>query len=53
MERFRLDWNESAIAFYESIGAKVLPDWRTCRVPEDSLRANASLTQLSSTSILH
>ncbi len=36
-----LDWNESAIAFYESIGAKVLPDWRTCRVPEDRLQALA------------
>ena len=27
-----LDWNESAIAFYQSMGAEVLPDWRTCRV---------------------
>ena len=27
-----LDWNESAIAFYKSMGAEVLPDWRTCRV---------------------
>ena len=27
-----LDWNESAIAFYQSFGAKVLPDWRTCRI---------------------
>jgi len=32
-----LDWNESAIAFYQSMGAKILPDWRTCRVTEDSL----------------
>ncbi|WP_373480524.1 N-acetyltransferase family protein [Geminocystis sp.] len=27
-----LDWNKSAIDFYEKMGAKVLPDWRTCRV---------------------
>ena len=27
-----LDWNESAIAFYRSFGADVLPDWRICRV---------------------
>ncbi len=27
-----LDWNEAAIAFYEKLGATVLPDWRTCRV---------------------
>ena len=33
-----LDWNESAIAFYQSMGAKVLPDWRTCRVTEDALQ---------------
>ena len=31
-----LDWNESAIAFYQSMGAKVLPDWRTCRVTDDA-----------------
>lgn len=32
-----LDWNDSAIAFYENVGAKVLPDWRICRVKGDSL----------------
>jgi len=35
-----LDWNASAIAFYESLGAKILPDWRIARVvgqPLDSL----------------
>ena len=32
-----LDWNESAIAFYEKIGASVLPDWRICRVTGDAL----------------
>lgn len=27
-----LDWNSPAIAFYESLGAVVLPDWRIVRV---------------------
>ncbi|MFW5664557.1 MAG: N-acetyltransferase family protein, partial [Coleofasciculus sp.] len=27
-----LDWNETAIAFYQRLGATVLPDWRICRV---------------------
>ena len=27
-----LDWNADAIAFYERLGARVLPDWRICRV---------------------
>lgn len=36
-----LDWNQSAIAFYESFGATVLPDWRICRVTQDKLRAIA------------
>lgn len=33
-----LDWNESAIAFYQRIGATVLPDWRICRVTGDALQ---------------
>lgn len=32
-----LDWNESAIAFYQRMGASVLPDWRICRVTGDEL----------------
>jgi GNAT superfamily N-acetyltransferase len=36
-----LDWNEPAIGFYKKLGAEVLPDWRTCRVTGDSLRALA------------
>ena len=32
-----LDWNENAIAFYEKIGATVLPDWRICRLTGDAL----------------
>ncbi len=27
-----LAWNQSAIAFYERMGAQVLPDWRICRI---------------------
>lgn len=38
-----LDWNESAIAFYQSIGAKVLPDWRICRVTDNALEALATI----------
>lgn len=37
-----LDWNESAIAFYQSMGAKVLPDWRVCRVTESALQKLAA-----------
>jgi GNAT superfamily N-acetyltransferase len=32
-----LDWNRPAIEFYESLGAKVLPDWRVCRLTGDAL----------------
>ncbi len=45
-----LDWNEPAIAFYERMGASVLPDWRICRVMGDSLTqlaAEASLGNIS------
>ncbi|MCA8967766.1 MAG: GNAT family N-acetyltransferase, partial [Planctomycetes bacterium] len=27
-----LDWNTSAIEFYEQQGAQLLPDWRVCRL---------------------
>lgn len=32
-----LDWNAPAIDFYESLGAKVLPDWRITRIVEPVL----------------
>lgn len=32
-----LDWNEPAIRFYESLGARLLPDWRFCRLEGASL----------------
>ena len=34
-----LDWNSSAIAFYEQMGATVLPDWRICRITGEALHA--------------
>jgi GNAT superfamily N-acetyltransferase len=34
-----LDWNASAIRFYEGMGATVMPDWRICRVTGDALKA--------------
>jgi GNAT superfamily N-acetyltransferase len=40
-----LDWNEPAIAFYERMGAKILPDWRTCRVSGGAIAQLASLDQ--------
>lgn len=32
-----LDWNAPAIAFYQQLGAQVLPDWRICRLTGESL----------------
>jgi GNAT superfamily N-acetyltransferase len=32
-----LDWNAPSIAFYESLGARVLPDWRIVRMEGDAL----------------
>lgn len=34
-----LDWNVNAITFYEQMGAKVLPEWRICRLTGDALQA--------------
>ena len=33
-----LDWNANAIAFYEKLGATVMPDWRICRVSGQGLK---------------
>ncbi len=33
-----LDWNRPAIAFYEAMGATLLPDWRLCRVTGEALQ---------------
>jgi GNAT superfamily N-acetyltransferase len=32
-----LDWNADAIAFYQGLGATVMPDWRICRISGDAL----------------
>lgn len=37
-----LDWNENAIAFYQRMGATLMPDWRLCRVTGDALQALAA-----------
>ncbi len=37
-----LDWNETAIGFYEKLGAVVMPDWRTCRLSGEALSSLAS-----------
>lgn len=42
MEWAVLDWNESAIAFYRSMGAHVLDEWRICRLTGPELRAAAT-----------
>ena len=37
-----LHWNESAIAFYQGIGAKSMTEWRIMRLSDDALRALAA-----------
>lgn len=37
-----LDWNESAIGFYERLGGTFLTDWRMCRLDEAQLSRVAS-----------
>ncbi|KAM1069151.1 hypothetical protein ACFX15_001017 [Malus domestica] len=34
-----LDWNVNAIKFYEEMGAKILQEWRICRLTGDALNA--------------
>jgi GNAT superfamily N-acetyltransferase len=36
-----LDWNEPATAFYRSIGAPPMPDWRICRLTGEALASLA------------
>ncbi|GAB4239300.1 MAG: GNAT family N-acetyltransferase [Stanieria sp.] len=38
-----LDWNQSAISFYQKMGATVLPDWRICRVTGEALNNLATI----------
>ncbi|MGB7091870.1 MAG: GNAT family N-acetyltransferase [Methylovirgula sp.] len=39
-----LDWNENAIRFYESTGARVMEEWRICRLNGLALHAFAADT---------
>ena len=43
MEWWVLDWNESAIRFYKSIGARPMDDWTVYRVDGDALARLADL----------
>lgn len=36
-----LDWNEPSIRFYESLGAKLLPEWELVRMTEKEIAALA------------
>ncbi len=33
-----LDWNEPSIRFYKGLGARLMDQWRICRVEDDALR---------------
>ncbi len=37
MEWTVLDWNEPALRFYERMGARVMKEWKLCRLTGDSL----------------
>lgn len=37
MEWTVLDWNERALSFYERMGARVMKEWKLCRLTGDSL----------------
>lgn len=42
MEWAVLDWNEPAIKFYKSLGAKPMDEWTTFRMDEEALRKIAT-----------
>lgn len=42
MEWRVLDWNAPAIAFYQSLGARLVPEWVDCRLEGEALEALAS-----------
>jgi GNAT superfamily N-acetyltransferase len=41
-----LDWNESAIGFYKSLGAKPMTDWRVFRLRGEALQKLAELSAI-------
>jgi diamine N-acetyltransferase len=40
-----LDWNAPSIAFYKSLGASILDEWKICRVTGDALKTLATRGQ--------
>jgi GNAT superfamily N-acetyltransferase len=42
MEWRVLDWNAPAIAFYQSLGARLVPEWKDCRLEGEALERLAS-----------
>ncbi len=42
-----LDWNESAVDFYKSLGANILTEWHLCRLDEVQLSYVASKLAVS------
>lgn len=44
MEWAVLDWNESALGFYERLGARLMEGWRVCRLTGDALVRASSAT---------
>jgi diamine N-acetyltransferase len=40
-----LDWNAPSIAFYKSLGASILDEWKICRVTGDALKTLAARGQ--------
>jgi len=38
-----LDWNKPSIEFYESLGAKLMPEWVGCRVEGDAIARLAAI----------
>ena len=45
MEWWVLDWNESAIGFYEKLGARPMDEWTVFRLTGESLEALAATTR--------
>ena len=41
-----LDWNRSAIGFYQGLGATIFDDWRICRLEEEKIASVASGCQI-------
>jgi GNAT superfamily N-acetyltransferase len=44
MEWNVLDWNEPAIRFYERMGARIMKEWKLCRLTGESLKRVAAGT---------